>query len=488
MQKSAAPTRPEPAARLVALALAGVAGLTLWRVAMLALSRADLYVDEAQYWFWSESLAFGYFSKPPLIAWLIRLSTELAGSAEAFWVRLPAPLLHAAAALAVGAVGAAFYDRRVGALSALAYATMPAVALGSAVISTDTPLLLATALALLAWRRLVARPSDGAAAAFGLAVGVGFLAKYAALYIPLCAALAALDPRFRMPWRAAAVAAGVCALLVAPNLIWNVVNGFVTLSHTAHNADAAGGFALRPGKLAEFFGAQFGVFGPVLFGGLLWAAWDAARRRPAAAADAALLWFSVPILALVSLQALRSGANANWAAAAYAAATPVVVAKLSRAAPRALTASFAVNLAACVAVPLAMAAPESLPWPGSRSPLARVTGRAAFAEAAAATAAAEGLSMIVAGNRGLLADFAHALRDAPVAVRAVPPEGAPRHHFEMAMPYRDGEGPALFVGFEAGSPPALPGLRATGPVVVWRPDTGAHQRRALAAWRMEIER
>ena len=43
--------------------------VTLWRVALLPFDRADLYVDEAQYWFWGQELAWGYYSKPPLIGW-----------------------------------------------------------------------------------------------------------------------------------------------------------------------------------------------------------------------------------------------------------------------------------------------------------------------------------------------------------------------------------------------------------------------------------
>ena len=61
-------------------ALAGIALVTLWRVALLPFDRADLFVDDAQYWFWGQELAWGYYSKPPLIAWILRLSTAIGGS------------------------------------------------------------------------------------------------------------------------------------------------------------------------------------------------------------------------------------------------------------------------------------------------------------------------------------------------------------------------------------------------------------------------
>ena len=39
----------------------------------------NLYGDEAQYWQWSKELSFGYYSKPPLLSWFIRLITFVFG-------------------------------------------------------------------------------------------------------------------------------------------------------------------------------------------------------------------------------------------------------------------------------------------------------------------------------------------------------------------------------------------------------------------------
>ena len=64
-------------ARAFGLGLLGVALVTLWRLALLPFDRADLFVDDAQYWFWGQALDWGYYSKPPLIGWIIRLSTSL---------------------------------------------------------------------------------------------------------------------------------------------------------------------------------------------------------------------------------------------------------------------------------------------------------------------------------------------------------------------------------------------------------------------------
>src|SRR5947207_5082636 len=59
----------------------------------------DLAPDESHYWDWSRHLDWSYYSKGPLVAWLIRLSCSLCGSwsveltgSEMLAVRLPAVL------------------------------------------------------------------------------------------------------------------------------------------------------------------------------------------------------------------------------------------------------------------------------------------------------------------------------------------------------------------------------------------------------------
>jgi 4-amino-4-deoxy-L-arabinose transferase-like glycosyltransferase len=54
--------------------------ITLIRIYTLFVSPIELSVDEAQYWHWSQNLDFGYFTKPPFIAWIIALSTNLFGN------------------------------------------------------------------------------------------------------------------------------------------------------------------------------------------------------------------------------------------------------------------------------------------------------------------------------------------------------------------------------------------------------------------------
>ena len=49
----------------------------LLRVFAIISTPLELSADEAQYWLWSKELNWGYFSKPPMIAWLIHISNNI---------------------------------------------------------------------------------------------------------------------------------------------------------------------------------------------------------------------------------------------------------------------------------------------------------------------------------------------------------------------------------------------------------------------------
>ena len=89
------------------------AGLALARLVALFRTPLELYPDEAQYWLWSRTLDFGYYSKPPVIAWAIWATTALGGDAEP-WVRLSANLFQAGATFVVFLIGRRLYGAATG--------------------------------------------------------------------------------------------------------------------------------------------------------------------------------------------------------------------------------------------------------------------------------------------------------------------------------------------------------------------------------------
>jgi len=160
------------------LAVVLLAAITAIRLIALKYSVVDLFFDEAQYWAWSRELAFGYFSKPPLLAWIIALTERVCGSAEAC-LRAPAPVFYFGTSLLVYATARQLYDAQVAFYAALSIGLATGVAFSARIISTDVPLLFFWALALLAYVKLITGGGARWGAVLGLALGLGLMAKYA---------------------------------------------------------------------------------------------------------------------------------------------------------------------------------------------------------------------------------------------------------------------------------------------------------------------
>jgi len=411
--------------------------IAITRVLALRNSPLNLLPDEAQYWSWSRHLAFGYFSKPPVIAWLISATTAVAGNDE--WaVRLAAPLMHGATGVVVAFIGRALFSARVGFFAALVYATLPGVVFSGLIISTDVPLLFFWALALLAIWQLYTKPSWRWAVVLGAAFGLGFLAKYAMAYILLgLLVFAVIGPR--EPWRAAgrylALAVMVALAIVAPNLVWNASHGWATVGHTAANAHWGDGGGLHLMEALSFAGAQFGVFGPILLVALivrlvLW------RRDPPDKGERFLLAFAVPVLVLMVLQSGVSRAHANWAAVSYIAGTVLVVGWLERVRqPWPIRISLALQIVTFLAFTMYFAG--SIQYTPSKTldifhQMRGWRGLARQVEQQLSTAPAD--ISVAADDREVMAELDYYLRDRTFPLVIATGNGPPGNQFELENP------------------------------------------------------
>lgn len=393
--------------------LAAVSVLTAARLLWLAVQTAGLYPDEAQYWFWAQHPAWGYYSKPPLVAWLIALTTGAFGDSE--WaIRLSAPLLHAAAAAFVYLLAARLYDRRIGFWSALAYLTLPGVSLSAMLISTDAVLLPCWAAALYAFVR--AREPDGGRwwLMVGITAGLGLLAKYAMAYWLLSAlGFVALLRDERRHLRPFLGAAAIAVVIYLPNLWWNWSHGFVSYLHLRDNVELSANL-LHPTACLEFLFSQAGVVGPLTFAALL--ALVAQPRLLAEPRARLLAAFALPTLAMMLAVSLLSRAQPNWAAPAYVSAIVLLAAwALTRGWRRWLAASVALNLAVAI---LAFGATDALAAigvqvPAKYDPLHRLRSwRDLGRQVGALLAAHPGLTLL-ADDRELLAALIYYVRPHP---------------------------------------------------------------------------
>ncbi|NDC61673.1 MAG: hypothetical protein EBZ60_06625, partial [Betaproteobacteria bacterium] len=310
-------------------------GLWLLRMATAWLSGASLFVDEAQYWDWSRQLAWGYFSKPPVLPWLIKLSSAVGGD-SAVGVRWLVQALWGMITLVMWRLGwemqrdsrlAISPPHATGAwAAALVSATLVVGILGQ-VATTDGPLMCCWALSMwLMWRALQQPDQWSRWVLLGLVLAAGVLSKYTMAAVLLSwAVLWWQQPRGQV-FKGMCLAAGVAVLCWLPHLAWNQANGWPTLKHTAElltgaaasPAEAVGVWALRA---LAYIAGQALIIGPVVLV-MAWRAYRHVRRNPSAWASFSInpvtfAWhFAWPLWVVGGWQALQGNAQINWPAPA----------------------------------------------------------------------------------------------------------------------------------------------------------------------------
>lgn len=385
--------RPGASSDAHAKRLVGViVGLTALRAIFAA--QVELSPDEAYYWTWSTQLSTGYYDHPPLVAWLIRLSTGLLGDTE-LGVRLPALILSGATSWLlfvvtrrlIGEPGRAFWV-------ALIASVCPLFSVGAVIHTPDAGLVFAWALACWFALRAFDRNRWVDWLGLGAACGLALLAKVSGLLLVAGLGLYAVSckvGRERLKGTGPILGSLVATAMAAPSVVWNLNHAGGSLSFQLQHA--TGGLAFRPLGGFEFLAGQAGVVSPILFVGLAGfclAGWRRVVRF--GRSEAYLLWcLSGPVLALTLVLAWFHKVEANWPAVAYVGALPGMawafgggIWYLRR---RRLAAGLALAVAAGLTLLIHLQAlVPVLPIPAGRDPTARLRGWRVMAERAAADA------------------------------------------------------------------------------------------------------
>ena len=420
--------------------------ITITKLLALYSFNINLWVDEAQYWAWSKELATGYYSKPPLIAWLIHLTTSLFGDNE-FGVRFSSPIIHFFTAVFIFLLGKKLFDEKTGFFSAIIYVTLPAVTISSGFISTDAPLLLFWAGSLYFIISAFKNPTLLNWLGYAVCLGFACLSKYTTgEFIVVSFVYLLMNRKGKELLKPDFWLANFLAFLIfLPNLIWNYNNHFVSFVHTGENVVTGGsGGGIKIGDMLEFVGSQFIVFGPALFFlavALLKNKADRSFKNP-------LFLFSLPLLVMGVVISLFSGAQAHWAAPTYIGATIIVTNFLLKnnnfKGLKIILITNLVIFALCinVRIPASIASIKKDPlhrvdmWYQPEHELRHILTN--YPEA-----------LIVSNERKVIAPLMFAMRDfdgTPKVIYKWNPSGIVRDHFDLTKTFTDtSEKPVIFI-------------------------------------------
>ncbi len=310
-------------------------GLWLLRMFTAANSGAGLFVDEAQYWEWSRQLAWGYYSKPPLLPVLIKWSVWMGGDSTAgvrwlvqlCWAMVPLVLWRLAWEMQRDTHARLSSPHAAGAWAAALMASSLASGVLGQVATTDGPLMLCWALQMwLMWRALAQPHRWRRWVVLGVVLALGLLSKYTMGAVLASWALWWLSHRSVAVTKGMALALGIAALAMVPHVAWNQAHDWPTLKHTAdlltdgHTSVSSSWVAVAL-RCVEYGAAQALVAGPVFWIMLFVALWDmkyhTTTPTSSSASPARWAWqASWPLWLIGAVQAMQGTAQINWPAPA----------------------------------------------------------------------------------------------------------------------------------------------------------------------------
>lgn len=294
------------------------------RYIYLYFSPLDLAPDEAHYWEWSRRLDLSYYSKPPMVAWLMALSTKILDHTM-IGVRLFSVMAQAVLMLLTFDILKRAKNNYAAWLGWLLLLVTPMFSAGGLLMTPDVPSLTFYATGLWIVTRINWDEPDGQFKLFialGVALGLAGLSKYTTAFFYPLLGLFLLVNKTRWQWftRPELYFAGLVSLLMTtPVFIWNAMNDWVGFKHVM--GQASGESVFEPFKtLGNFLGGELGVVGPIVFVMMLiyWVCaiyklWqNRAKKSEKTNIAEILFWFSAPLFVFFILKSLGGKVQPNW--------------------------------------------------------------------------------------------------------------------------------------------------------------------------------
>jgi len=227
--------------------------------------------DEVYYRMYAQYLQWNYFDHPPMVGWMIRLSTFNLFADHEFFIRLGAIISAAATTWLLFLSGKKLHNAYAGFLAAIIYtATIYGSIIAGTFILPDSPQMVCWAAGLYLLTRItqytnITRVKKKDVLLFGIATGMGMLCKIHTSFLWLGFILYVL--LYNRQWLVQPVfyISGIITIFIFyPVIQWNINNHFITyLYHSNRVNITEGGF--DPATFFTFAAGQVFYCNPVIF-------------------------------------------------------------------------------------------------------------------------------------------------------------------------------------------------------------------------------
>jgi hypothetical protein len=294
-------------------------------VRCLLASSIGLGNDEVYYRMYAQYPQWNYFDHPPMVGWLIRLTTVNLFFDNEFFIRFGAIIAGSITTWLFFLCGKKLSTGHTGFLAALIYtATIYGSIIASIFILPDSPQMVCWAAGLYLLIDIIDfNPADIYAKRkiilFGVVTGLGMLCKIHTSFLWLGFLLYVIFYNRQWLKQPAFYAAGIISLLFFyPVIQWNIDNNFVTyLYHSKRVNMASGGFDIT--SFASFTAGQVMYYNPVIFFFIIAATVAAFKNKLliSLAKKRLLLLSSLPLIIIAAVISLFKNVLPHWTGPAY---------------------------------------------------------------------------------------------------------------------------------------------------------------------------
>lgn len=289
---------------------------------LLFIGRVGLTVDEAHYWVYTKFLSLSYFDHPPLIAYIIKLSTLIFGNTE-FAVRFPAVLIFFFTCWIFYICVEKLYNARTAFTGVVLLNVLPVFSfLGSVISIPDSPLALCWMLAFLIFIKILETNNKNYWYLLGMITGFAMIAKYNAVMIPASIALFLIfspKHRFWFTKKEPYLALIITFIIFTPIILWNIENNWASFGFQLRHGFGSSAPKFSFTLFGQSIGAQAGYVSPPIFIIFIAAAYLCVKEAYTKKDRTALLisCFSLPILIFFNLIATFNEILPHWPAMGY---------------------------------------------------------------------------------------------------------------------------------------------------------------------------
>jgi len=294
--------------------------------------------QDAYYYLYSENLALSYFDHPPMVAYMLKLSSTLFGQSVTV-IKLTDFTISFFSFISFYYLSTFFLSKRKAVYAAILYGSTLQLTILSVNTTPDVPLLFFWTISLIVLYKTLSQKKLYLWILSGVLIGLSFNSKYTGLFLLLGLFLFIImskNHRHLLFSKQIFVTLFFILLTVSPIIYWNIKNDWISFAfQTTERANDISRLSLKPKFFLGTLGTQMVLLVPFFFCGLVFILYKLSRKmikKKAFLGDDTnfLLAFSLPVIAFFFTVSLFYWVKLNWLMPGYITASILVSIYLKR--------------------------------------------------------------------------------------------------------------------------------------------------------------